>query len=53
MVTITGDDVTGEKTAEYGTDYTFELKRDSDYLYTVTVASSEEEYTGYDLEGTL
>lgn len=53
VVTITGDDVTGEKTAEYGMDYTFELKRDSDYLYTVTVAISEEEYTGYDLEGNL
>lgn len=49
QVTITGSDVTGEKTAEYNTDYVFKLEREEDFLYTVKVTIGGEEYTGYDL----
>ena len=49
-VTITGSDVTGEKTAEYNTDYTFTLEREKDYLYTIQVTIGEKEYTGYTVE---
>lgn len=48
-VTFTGSDVTGEKTAEYNTDYVFKLEREEDFLYTVKVTIGGEEYTGYDL----
>lgn len=47
VVTITGSDVTGEKTAEYNTDYTFKLDREEDYIYTIQVTIGGEEYTGY------
>lgn len=50
VVTITGEDVTGEKTAEYNTDYSFTLDRDDEYLYTIQVLIGEEEYTGYTAE---
>ena len=49
-VTITGKDVTGEKTAEYNTDYTFKLEREEGYLYTVEITIGGEEYTGYNVE---
>ena len=49
-VTLTGGDVTGEKTAEYNTDYVFKLEREEGYLYTVTVTIDGKEYTGYRLE---
>ena len=50
-VTITGQDVTGEKTAEYNTDYTFKLEREEGYLYTVEITIGGEEYTEYNVEG--
>lgn len=50
VVTITGSDVTGEKTAEYNTDYTFKLDREEDYIYTIQVTIGGEEYTGYTME---
>lgn len=50
LVTITGSDVSGEKTAEYNTDYVFKLEREEGYLYTVTVTINGKEYTGYSLE---
>lgn len=50
VVTITGSDVTGEKTAEYNTDYTFKLDREEDYIYTIQVTIGGEEYTGYTVE---
>lgn len=50
VVTIAGEDVTGEKTAEYNTDYTFTLDRDADHLYTIQVTIGEKEYTGYTVE---
>jgi len=50
VVTITGSDVTGEKTAEYNTDYTFKLDREEDYIYTIRVTIGGEEYTGYTVE---
>ena len=50
VVTITGSDVTGEKKAEYNTDYTFKLDRQKDYLYTIQVTIGGEEYTGYTVE---
>ena len=49
-VTLTGSDITGEKTAEYNTDYVFTLEREEGYLYTVTVTIDGKEYTGYRLE---
>lgn len=49
VVTITGDDVTGEKTAEYNTDYTFTLNRDDGYLYTIAVTIGEEQYSEYNV----
>ena len=50
-VTITGQDVTGEKTAEYNTDYTFKLEREEGYLYTVEITIGGEEYTEYNVVG--
>lgn len=50
VVTMKGDDVTGEKTAEYNADYIFKLEREEDYLYTVQVSIGEKEYTGYTVE---
>lgn len=50
VVTITGSDITGEKTAEYNTDYTFKLDREEDYIYTIQVTIGGEEYTGYTME---
>ena len=50
VVTITGSDITGEKTAEYNTDYTFKLDREEDYIYTIQVTIGGEEYTGYTVE---
>ena len=49
-VTLSGSDVSGEKAAEYNTDYVFMLKRESGYLYTITVTIDGKEYTGYRLE---
>ena len=46
-VTITGEDVSGEKTAEYNTDYTFTLSREEGYLYTIEVTIGGEIYNEY------
>lgn len=49
-VTVKGEGVTGEETATYNTDYTFELKREKGYLYTVAVTIGGESYTEFDVE---
>ena len=50
QVSFTGSDVSGEKTAEYNTDYVFKLNREEGYLYTVAITIGGKEYTGYNLE---
>ena len=52
-VTITGKDVTGEKTAEYNTDYCFKLNREDGYLYTVEITIGGKVYTGYSVKGDI
>lgn len=47
VVTITGDDVSGEKTAVYKSNYVFKLDRDEKYLYRVQVTIGKAEYTGF------
>ena len=48
-VTFTGQDVAGERTAAYNTDYTFSLSRKSGYDYTVKVTIGGKAYSKYDL----
>lgn len=46
-----GSDMTGEITAQYGTDYVATIDRDDDYRYTVTVTIGGRAYTGYEVSG--
>ena len=46
-VTLQGTDLTGEKTAQYNTDYAFQLKRAAGYRYTLRVTIGGKSYTGY------
>lgn len=46
-VTLTGQNLTGEKTATYGSNYVFHLQEESDYSYTVVVTINGKNYTGY------
>lgn len=50
-VTLTGQGLTGEKTATYGTDYPFRLQEESGYSYTVVVTINGKNYTGYSRSG--
>lgn len=49
-VTITGQDVTGEKTAAYNKPYTFSLNRKTGFNYTVKVTIGGKAYTKYTLK---
>lgn len=49
LVTITGDDVTGEKTTEYNTPYSFTLNREEGYIYSIAVTIGEKEYSQYNV----
>lgn len=46
-----GTDMTGETTAQYGTDYVATIERDESYRYTVTVTIGGKDYTGYAASG--
>ena len=46
-----GTDMTGEATAQYGTDYVATIDRDESYRYTETVTIGGEDYTGYTASG--
>ena len=50
QVTLSGQDVTGEKTASYNVPYSFQLSRKTGYNYTVKVTIGGKEYTRYTLE---
>ena len=52
-VSFSGQDVTGEKTASYNTDYTFQLSRKSGYDYSVNVTIGGKAYSRYTLEGNV
>lgn len=45
-VTLTGGDTTGAASASYGTDYTFNIKKDPNYQYDVTVKIAGTDYAG-------
>ena len=46
-----GTDMTGNTTAQYGTDYVATIDRDESYRYTVTVTIGGKDYTGYAASG--
>ena len=46
-----GTDMTGKPTAQYGTNYTATLHRDSACSYSVTVTIGGKKYTGYSVSG--
>lgn len=50
-VTFVGKDITGEKTAVYGQDYSFKLDRKEGFLYTIEVTIAAKSYTAFTLSG--
>ena len=50
-VTLTDQNLTGEKTATYGSDYVFRLQEESGYSYTVVVTINGKNYTDYSRSG--
>lgn len=50
-VSITGSDVTGEKSATYSEDYQFKLSKKSGYTYKLTVTIAGKSYTDYETSG--